>query len=494
MSIFNLKTSVDELKSMNQGTSNMIYQQITATRGIDDNSFSSGVINYRWQTSSDTWWVPNRSYLRLRCRLSKAGVAPNKGDPLTLSDGIAPNMNLMPNLFQNCEFKLGDNKVISRVADYVPQVDALQNRITKSRAWLDGIGNSTNLWQPNQSDRMNEVSSDGSSSLGRDAKTEKLAMGYVALNTIEIDAGGVVTFSVGAGGPAGNPDAQTVWRTGDVLELEGNKYLVKETTNATTIQLDDGFAYNAVAATTDSFTRIRKEDSRQLTEFELTWVPECLSIFKINHAIPGGGMCELSLNPQVASVIQKQAIESISGTNKVPGTDYDFEITDMYLFVATLKGPRFSEGSFLLDLEQIRCQTAQLETGAFGQKPYDVSPSTKALTLAIQDSRIYDDTSISASKFKAYNGTTSIDLNINRFFIQYGSVQKPQPDADVNFDVNVDRTVQRYTDTALQSGAYWDTGSFEDIEQHHDRGNFYYFAWPRKQYHCVEEQTLISVC
>ena len=52
-------------------------------------------------------------------------------------------------------------------------------------------------------------------------------------------------------------------------------------------------------------------------------------------------------------------------------------------------------------------------------------------------------------------------------------------DADPHFVAGVDYTTQRYTESQIYSGAYFDSGGAEDIQQYHDRGAYYHFAWPR---------------
>jgi len=55
----------------------------------------------------------------------------------------------------------------------------------------------------------------------------------------------------------------------------------------------------------------------------------------------------------------------------------------------------------------------------------------------------------------------------------------PAPDASPDFQAGIDYTTQRYSETQIYSGAYFDTGGAETIEEWHDRGAYYYFAWPR---------------
>ena len=130
-SIFDLKTSVDELDATNQGTSRMAYDQHPPTRDITNGAFSNGAIRYRFSTAGQKWWMPSRSYLRLRMSITKkdnAGV----DVPLDLADGVAPTMGTCASLFQSAEMRIND-KVVSRIGDFMPQIDALETRLSKSK-------------------------------------------------------------------------------------------------------------------------------------------------------------------------------------------------------------------------------------------------------------------------------------------------------------------------------------------------------------------------
>jgi hypothetical protein len=202
---------------------------------------------------------------------------------------------------------------------------------------------------------------------------------------------------------------------------------------------------------------------------------------------------ELILNPQTATAYQQRAIESILGVASksptLPGgapADYKISVVDMYLMVASVDGPRCDDITYLLDLEQTRCQSEKVDNTSFQQKNFDVSPSTYALSVAYQDLRCGTNTALSASKFKSYdNGagglipSSSEELKINRFFLNFAGQNLPAPDADPSFVAGTDYTTQRYAETQIYSGAYFDTGGAEDIKTYHDRGAYYYFSIPR---------------
>ncbi len=51
MSIFDLKTNVNELSSLNQGTAKMGYDQVAPSRDVTGTNFPNGSIHLKFQTS-----------------------------------------------------------------------------------------------------------------------------------------------------------------------------------------------------------------------------------------------------------------------------------------------------------------------------------------------------------------------------------------------------------------------------------------------------------
>jgi len=515
-SIFDLKTNVSELSSANEGTSRMEYEQHPPTRDVVGNNFANGAIHFTFQTSGQKWWLPSRSYTRMRFRLTRGDGTTQ----LLTTDDIAPNMGLMSSLFQSGEFRIND-KVVSRVADFMPQVDALETRLTKSKSWIDSVGEATNWWQESQQLRQAEVSSLGTVVKDKvpivppETQAGRVVMGFDAAaidsnNASYVAATGVITFAAGINAVALPDDVRVVYPAGTYFTYltgaaAGVRMKVITGVNGagagstTTIVVEPNWnadvAVTAGGVLTLDFARITVplivgDPSRRLKDFELTWAPP-LSIFKIGHALPGGKY-ELVLNPQTITSFQKRAIESKLGvaskTGAIPGADpalanFKLEVVDFYFYCATVEGPRADDITYLLDLEQTRCQSEKINNRNFAQKNFDVSPSTYALTVAYQDLRAGENTALSVSKFKSYNNvaapTLSEELKLERFFINYAGQNLPSPDADPAFVAGTDYTTQRYAESQIYSGAYFDTGGAESIEDYHDRGAYYYFSWPR---------------
>ena len=486
MSIFDLKTSESQLESSNQGVSKLAYMQVPCTRDLTGNRFSGGAQRFRWETGGNTWSMLSRSYLRMRVKLTKAN-----GDMLEYHNGIAPNMNPVACLYQSADLKLQD-KIISKVSEYVPEVQAMQMRVNKSKDWFQSIGNSTAFWNPDFRERQQQMIERGSEPLD-----------CFDIQNLPVENTALVNSQMGTDGPfleftTTTSGVNGVITIGDEIEFTGvnfrtgEKYKVLHVVidngqGDLTVQLDGDLGTNTPAAISpgsNGFNIIKKVVSKKKTrrakEIELVWQPP-LSAWDCDHAVPPGGRLELTLNPHNESQYKKNFIESIG--EKVVGTDFEVEIVDMFLEVCTVDGPRFDYGSFLLDLTDYRIQKDKVDNTSFQQKAFDIAPSTKAIILAYQDQRSLSSTAISQSKFKVWNeGRTLSDqeLLINRLYYQYAGQSAPNPDADPEYQpsANRDYTTERYAQTQLYTGSYFCDPS-ENISDWVTRGAYYYFSHPK---------------
>lgn len=496
-SIFDLATNIKQIPLGNLGVNRMQYEQHPPTRNVVGEAFPNGSIHMRWHTSGLKWWLPSRSYLRMRVKIQDEA-----GAQLTTAKNVAPNMGLAASLFQSMEFRIND-KTVSRISDFVSQVDAIETRLNKSKGWIDTVGNSSNLWQSKQSDRHSLVVNDGQ--YDTSTRTDRLGLNVPGATTLAIDAAGAITLDAYPGS-----DLSVVFAIGDEIEVvvsagEVVKYtiariagLVLHTNSATTV----------LGASAYAFSRIRKDSSRQAGEIELIWQPP-LSVFKIAHALPSGKY-ELILNPHPSAAYQKYAVETsplniqldpnlnYSGAASA-GSTYQVRIEDMYMYVNTVEGERADDITYLLDLEQTNCQSDDINSANFSQRNFEVSPSTYALSIAYQDARAGADSRISSTKFKVYRDdpadatkllAATDENNLTRFFIQYAGQSVPSPDSDPNFTAGIDNTTQRYIESQLYSGSYDESGGAEDIEEFHQRGSYYHFLVPRES---TDRSTRVTV-
>jgi hypothetical protein len=487
-SVFSLATDVKQLAMGNQGLSNMQYNQISSTRNCAEAAFPDGPIQFKFDVGGGKWFVPQRSYLRMRLKISRGD-----GTSLLESDNIAPSLNMMSNLFQSAEFKM-NGTTISRVTDFMSAVSTLKYRLDKSSSWLDTIGNSTNFWD-NHASRKADVCADGLFS-DETFVTSWTNLGFdVTDQIIYTHATKSIEFEDNAGAPVAL-DVRTKFPIGSRIRLLGVHQtltdpivIVLAHTNANTLEVESALAVDIpmqniqLERVTTGTSSVSRVNARKISHVEIIWSPP-LSIFDFQSGISGSCEMELILTPQSSNTYQLLAIES-TGAGKTTGnavTDFKVSVENLFFYTNIINGPRVENMNYLIDLEQISCQASVVNNANFAQHNFTVPPSTYAFTVAIQDGRVGADTRCSGSRFKSYNRTLTggdEELKLTRLHVSYAGNNYPSPDAEPNFIDGTDFTVNRYVDSNIYSGAYFGMGGCESIEQFHERGSYYYFACPK---------------
>ena len=221
------------------------------------------------------------------------------------------------------------------------------------------------------------------------------------------------------------------------------------------------------------------QELRKITDFEINWMPRCLSFFRLPHSMPGGCKYEFILNPK--NLYKIAAVESL--INKSPTDDYDFKVKSLFFYVPTFEGQSIIEkDQFYLDLNEIRAQKISITTQESSYS-LDIRPSTNALAVAVQSGSVENRTDYSASKFIAENDYQN---KLTSMHVRYGSEQKPIPNFDINFSENINKNGERridhwnevYLRNLLASGAYFDS-SCEKITEYYERGQYIYQVWNR---------------
>ena len=383
--MFSLPKSVAQLPDINEGLQNARYEQVAPSRDVTLSNFPNGMQHFKWEVSGNKWWCPQKSYMRYRVRYTKNDE--NKTQ-LEEKNQVSPAPFMVSNLYQSAEFLIGD-RVVGRIGQYMAQIDALKQRMSKSKPWLDSLGEVSNFASVNDSERRGEVVVDGS--------------------------------------------------------------------------------------------------LRGASDLECIWTPP-LNIFHQSGCLPSGKY-ELRLSPENASQFKKNSVLNGIATEGANSDAYDFEITDVYLYIHTIEGANVSNMTYAHDLENIHCQADKIQNAGLTQRYFDVSPSTIALAVAYQDVRVNDE-KMSGSKFTcspdtglvSYGG--GIEQNkLSRFFISYANMQKPQPDADPQYDSTANarknRIAQRYNETQLESAQYFNPAGCETYQEWLARGLYMLYNFPK---------------
>ena len=121
MSVFDLKRSVAELKSANEGMSKSVLMQISSTRDVTLENFPNGLQHFRQELGGNQWFVPSLSYFRARIRLTQVRTDGQPLQPILQTADLAPNMGLVSDIFQSIEVRLGGN-TLQRIGERMPIV------------------------------------------------------------------------------------------------------------------------------------------------------------------------------------------------------------------------------------------------------------------------------------------------------------------------------------------------------------------------------------
>jgi len=465
--MFNLPTTTEELKGSNNGISEVQYMQVSADKPVAGDSFSGGKIDFKFSMSGDKWWVPSKSYLYMDVELTKGD-----GNPLELKDDVAPNQGLCANLFSSAEFIINGTTVCS-VTDNLAQCEALEHRMNKSDSLTKTLSKSTNFWDRRHEDRQADIINNKKLGVQRSISINRLALGFTPATKISVTkTTGAVAFDAAS-------SAGIVFKQGDILEINGYELKVVSVADATNLVVESQTIANDIASAVIDFNRIRTEnsDARNAPKTELIWQPLSLGIFKINHFLPCGDYT-LRLIPFPQSVYPLRAFEStaLEKTTGNTANDVKVNVKNMFFYCHTLKGDRVDNKNYLLDLENVNCQRTAITGANLTQNDFTIEPSTYGIAVAYQHPSAGNNTRYSPSKFKSVNNE---ELNLQRFFIQYDGQKYPQIDADNEFKVGVDRTIQRYYETQQYNGAAHDIGGCEDIQTYHSNGQYFYYAVPK---------------
>lgn len=119
------------------------YRMIDLSTGLNTDNFTQNTHTFRFTVDGNTYWIPQRSYIRIRAKFQKK--VNNVEKPIGRGDGVAPAYGFCSTLFQSLQHDMSGSTV-SSITSYVPQIDALRYRTGKSDAWRKTMGPLTNAY------------------------------------------------------------------------------------------------------------------------------------------------------------------------------------------------------------------------------------------------------------------------------------------------------------------------------------------------------------
>lgn len=508
-SIFDLKTQNKDLDSANQGLTNYKYQEIQSLRSVTGGNFQEGEIVYRWAYGANKYWIPEKSYFKIRLTISTV-----LGDHLVQDNNLTLSMNPAATLFQNISYKCADQTVCT-ITENLPQIDTLKNRMSKSGSWLNKTGQNLSWMIASFKERQKKIANIGGAETNggilhhvnfRDIATQSNIDGQ---DTVQIIDNGDKTydFAFNDADAKSNMDLRfnASIAIGDILTWDYEIVVLGADANNFTSRVQgSGIITNItqynITVLASNYPPVVMPGARQLDSgdfnfslfvthrelgdepnasnaknIEIMWTP-MLPIFNVKHAMPcAGTKQEITLLPYIDTQWQKNVIESIY-TNKQLGIDYTVTITDLRLYILTCDSNKIPETfDFMLDFNEVQCQSSPI-TSTNIQQSFDVIPSTNAITLAIQDEDVITNSQYSLTKFRVRE---DIEQNLTRYYIRYEG-QVPTPDFEGSFDIitGTDNLIDIYNRTKKYDGSYY-FESPETLEEWRNRGMYIHHPFPK---------------
>lgn len=514
------------------------YRMVDLSTGLSPN-FTQNTHTFRFTVDGNTYWVPQRSYLRIRAKFTKKDKATNNVLGIGRGDGIAPAFGFCATLFQSIAHDMSGTTV-SQITSYVPQIDTLRHRLLKGQTWRDTMGPYINAYSDFHT-RQNMLLRDAlseedtkfmnitKSNLMYNSPTQAngnyVAGAITAATNLTIadcdNATGLLSvhdtlLTVAGGGTPGIGSGTllssltlagtSLWTTySDILKVgdeisfwfravgDGKWY---PPTRSKVVAIADAVltVYPNMPPGAHTFLwdctihhRIEKYDVTPAAEIEFLWSPP-LSLWQDTaHGIPAS-IHELRLTP--SQEWQKNCVETI---RELKVTDkIDVEITDMKLFISVVDGPMAGssdgKGQYCLNVSDWVCNAQQAPINAGGTNlrlaTYDVHASTTQLAFAFQNTETSSYTKYPVSRFLCQGND---ELKLTRFFIQYAGQQRPTPDSDQKIDLKVNTMdagaqnflTQRWYETLINTNAMYNPGGVEPFPTWLSLGPYYYFNWPK---------------
>ena len=431
MSVSNLMTNVDEIKANKSSISKVAYREIAPSRNVQGTSFPNGEIIYRFTVSGNSWWIPAKSYLSLKSKLYSTGTT----QP-SLDSDMAPSPNFTACMFSGCAVRV-DDRPLGRISAFLPQIDAIKTRLTRSKAWRDSVGKSTNYWETDFYKRQSSIVSNVVS----DPDETKIKRVNVLTGTsVSVAAAtGIVTATL-------TTQLHTDFPVGSTMVIDGVEYQVITASDGTHVTVEPSPVVD-VAATTDVYRLLKTYGAvaQKHNIVETVWQPP-LGIFDVTTPLPPGNY-SIHLTPNTSNY-KNSSFESVSAAL----TTQNVEVERMDFMACTVEGDNApSDFSYYLDLNEIAVQPKELGSSTSDQVlDFSVAPTTYAMSIATQHKTAGSSTLYPPTKFTA----AGAESNLTNLRLTYAGQVQPSPDWSLSRSGNTDHYTKMYLSTLMHSNSY----------------------------------------
>jgi hypothetical protein len=501
-----------------------LWREVSSRNNVSGDSFTQGPKVFSLSVSGGYSIVPSQSYFRVTYKLTKKlGLDGSDYDKNNTQwnnlDKAAESFCMPANLFQQCFVRLG-NQDVSTIQNYLPQNHAVKCRLSKSESWKTTAGkvyketlNFTErqkAFDPYVSSHKNKVileqkdmdflPSDATLVNNANSANTPPSTSYVELS---IKDGTTVEHMKQLGFVKGNKfrwgyTFNDVYReaehtiTGDIQQ-GGSTYMMFPINGV----LYDGNLSSKISdhpefklyspdfSANNTRDMVVSGDKMSDSNFAI-YQPSC-GFFDISSGL-GAGDYEISLlaNQDYKKAVLQTLAETlyddegkVSGYNEwVPGVNYDFEIQDLRFYACMIKNNSPASSIETLHLIEQVCYNHDIQYGIDSQMEFTVPPSTKAITVFIQDDAAGKTTLVPPTYL---SGAFNQGRDLRSIQMTFGQQTKPSTrwQSSMDIDNGESHMQQRYVETHTESGLIFNNGGCETIGDYIQEGPIYHFSFDR---------------
>lgn len=219
----------------------------------------------------------------------------------------------------------------------------------------------------------------------------------------------------------------------------------------------------------------------QKNQVTFIWKP-ALGIFDVSDPL-GAGEYDIQLNPSQdykLSAIQS-ALGGASLAVGVAANNFDFDVKDMRFYACMCRTNLPSSGVETLHLMEMSPLSIPVANGVTNiNHEVTVPSSTRAISLALQDQQAGQHSDVPPSRFHVAQSSDAA-MRVTGYQLTYGNITKPTVKFVTNYvnpanaaAVGTNTMQQRYVNTALESGQYFNPAGFESFPVYMERGPYYH--------------------
>ena len=213
---------------------------------------------------------------------------------------------------------------------------------------------------------------------------------------------------------------------------------------------------------------MKRRDGGSRNQVHVLFQPP-IGIFQ-HHEPMGGGDYRFSLNPN--SNFKKACVEHPTGALD-PGTNFDLEVQDVKLYIATVKT---SIPKSITNLALVEMLVQTKPANANRTYEFTVPSSTLSLCFFVQSGDAGSNTQSPPTTFKCKDSSQN---NLKSLQITYANMTKPSTRWDSEFKDGTNKFQQRYIDDLTECRLIESDGGAESFGEWLQRGPYYFYSFNR---------------